>query len=277
MVDPEGDRRGHFAALDAADFPQFEPGTVWLVGAGPGAPGLISLLGYHGLGQADVIVYDALVSGRLLALARPEAERVHAGKRGGKPSEKQADITLRLIAWARAGRRVLRLKGGDPMVFGRGAEEALALARAGIRFRVVPGISAGIGGLAYAGIPVTHRDTNHAVVFLTGHDETGSVPASVDWAAVANAAPVLVMFMAVKHLAAIAERLVAAGRDPADRLAIVSNAALPDQQVLETTLGSVAAIKEDIPTPAIVVVGAASAMRKSLDWYVGALRDNAFG
>ena len=189
-----------FAALDALDFPPFEPGTVWLVGAGPGAPGLLSLLGYHALQHADVIVYDALVADALLALAPAATERIYAGKRGGKPSEKQADITLRLIEWATAGRKVLRLKGGDPMMFGRGAEEAMALAAHGIPFRIVPGITAGIGGLAYAGIPVTYRDTNHAVIFLTGHDETGGVPASVDWAAVATAAPVIVMYMAAKHL-----------------------------------------------------------------------------
>jgi uroporphyrin-III C-methyltransferase len=200
VVDAGSGQRGHFAALDYADFPAFAPGSVWLVGAGPGAPGLLSLLGYHALGRADVIVYDALVPGRLLALAPATTERVYAGKRGGKPSEKQADITARLIGFAREGRRVLRLKGGDPMMFGRGAEEALALSAAGIPFRIVPGISAGLGALAYAGIPATHRDTNQAVIFLTGHDERGGVPAAVDWGAVANAAPVIVMFMAVKHL-----------------------------------------------------------------------------
>lgn len=267
---------GHFARLDAAGFPPFEPGTVWLVGAGPGAPGLISLLGYYALGQAEVIVYDALVGEGLLAFANPAAELVHAGKRGGKPSPKQADISLRLIAWAKAGRRVLRLKGGDPFMFGRGGEEAGALAAAGIRFRIVPGISSGLGGLAYAGIPVTHRDTNQAVIFLTGHDETGDLPQAVDWEAIANAAPVIVMFMAVKHLAAIAGRLLAAGRDPADRLAVVSNAALPHQSVVETTLGGVAALGE-LPTPAIIVLGPVGRYRAVLDWYVDPLRDNPLG
>ena len=268
---------GHFAALDGADFPPFEPGTVWLVGAGPGAPGLISLLGYHALGQADVIVYDALVNEALLDLANSKAERLYAGKRGGKPSEKQADITLRLIALAQQGKRVLRLKGGDPFMFGRGAEEAMALAAHGIRFRIVPGISSGLGGLAYAGIPVTHRDTNHAVIFLTGHDETGNVPGSVDWAALANAAPVIVMFMAVKHLRSIAQKLLAAGRDPADRVAIVSNAALANQSVRETTLGGLDSLPGDIPTPAIVVLGPVSQFRGVLDWYVGDLRNGAIG
>lgn len=268
---------GHFAALDAADFPAFLPGTVWLVGAGPGAPGLISLLGYYAMGQADVIVYDALVGDGLLRLAHPDAELVHAGKRGGKPSPKQADISLRLIEWARAGKRVLRLKGGDPFMFGRGGEEAAALFHAGIKFRIVPGISSGLGGLAYAGIPVTHRDANQAVIFLTGHDETGDLPQSVDWTAIANAAPVIVMLMAVKHLAAIAGKLLGAGRDPADRLAIVSHAALPAQTVRETTLGRVTELGDDLPTPAIVVLGPVSRYRDVLDWYTDDQRGNAFG
>jgi uroporphyrin-III C-methyltransferase len=269
-------RRGHFAALDRADFPALEPGTVWLVGAGPGGPGLVSLLAYHGLGQADVIVHDALVSPELLAMAPPRARLLFAGKRGGKPSPKQADISLQLIDLARSGKRVLRLKGGDPFMFGRGGEEAGALARAGIPFRIVPGISSGLGGLAYAGIPITHRDTNQAVIFLTGHDETGAVPGGVDWNAVAHAAPVIVMFMAVKHLGSITQKLLAAGRDGADRLAIVSHAATPDQSIIETTLAEAHAVT-DVPTPAIVVLGPVSAYRQSLDWYVGEARRHVFG
>ncbi len=271
--------RQHFARLDAMDFPKFAPGTVWLVGAGPGAPGLISLLGYHALGKADVIVYDALVSPQLLALANPRAEKIHAGKRGGKPSPKQTDISLRIIELAQQGKRVLRLKGGDPFMFGRGGEEAGALHRAGIKFRIVPGITAGIGGLAYAGIPATHRDANHAVIFLTGHDEHGGVPQAVDWTAVANAAPVIVMYMAVKHLGSIAEKLIAAGRKPEDRLAIVSNAALPQQSIVEATLAEAAdlAARDDIPTPAIVVLGPVIDYRQTLDWYQDALRENRIG
>lgn len=253
-----------------------QPGTVWLVGAGPGGPGLVSLLAYHALGQADVIVHDALVSAELLAMAPPHVERVFAGKRGGKPSPKQADISLQLIALARAGKRVLRLKGGDPFMFGRGGEEAGALAEAGIAFRIVPGISAGVGGLAYAGIPVTHRDTNQAVIFLTGHDESGAVPHGVDWPAVAKAAPVIVMFMAVKHLGSIADKLLAAGRDGSDRLAIVSHAATPGQTIIETTLAQAGSLR-DVPTPAIVVLGPVSQYRETLDWYVGQMREHIFG
>ncbi|HWU17504.1 MAG TPA: uroporphyrinogen-III C-methyltransferase [Devosia sp.] len=269
-------RKGHFAALDHADFPPLEPGTVWLVGAGPGGPGLVSLLGYHGLGQADVVVHDALVSDALLAMAPRRAQLVFAGKRGGRPSPKQADISLQLIDLAKAGKRVLRLKGGDPFMFGRGGEEAGALARAGIGFRIVPGISSGLGGLAYAGIPVTHRDTNHAVVFLTGHDDTGAVPQGVDWSAIANAAPVIVMYMAVKHLGSIAEKLIAAGRAGDDRLTIVSHVATPKQSSINTTLAEASRLS-DVPTPAIIVLGPVGAYSQALDWYVQSARSHVFG
>ena len=269
-------RPAHFAALDNADFPPFEPGSVWLIGAGPGGPGLVTLLGYYALGQADVVVHDALVPAQLLAMARPGAKLVFAGKRGGKPSPKQADISLQLIDLARAGKRVLRLKGGDPFMFGRGGEEAGALAAAGVPFRIVPGISSGLGGLAYAGIPITHRETNQAVLFLTGHDDSGAVPQAVDWPAVAQAAPVIVMFMAVKHLGSIADKLLVAGRDGADRLAIISNAATPQQSVIETTLAE-AHLLGDVPTPAIIVLGPVSGYRSSLDWYVGEAREHGFG
>jgi uroporphyrin-III C-methyltransferase len=224
-----------------------------------------------------VIVHDALVGEGVLALANPAAEIVYAGKRGGKPSENQADITARLIGWAEAGKRVLRLKGGDPFVFGRGAEEALALAARGIGFRIVPGVSAGIGGLAYAGIPVTWRETNQAVVFVTGHDAEGTVPQAVDWAAVARAAPVIVIYMGVKHLQTIAAGLIAAGRDPGERVAVVSAASLAGQAVVEGRLGAVAEILAGLATPAIVVVGPVAAIRAELDWFVGPLRENWLG
>src|SRR5260221_2382168 len=164
--------------LPELDLPDFATGSVWLVGAGPGDPGLLSLLALHALRQADTVVHDALVDQRILRLARPEASLEFAGKRGGKPSPKQPDISARLIHLARAGRRVLRLKGGDPFVFGRGAEEALALVAANVPFRVVPGITAGIGGLTYAGIPTTHRHTNAAVTFTNCPHSAGVVP---DW------------------------------------------------------------------------------------------------
>src|SRR6202043_4020088 len=150
-------------AARRAGVPVFAPGTVWLAGAGPGDPGLLTLDALAGLAQADVVVHDALVDERVLALAGPQAQLEFAGKRGGKPSATQADISQRLVALARAGQRVLRLKGGDPFVFGRGGEEALGLAAADISFRIVPGVTAGLAGLAYANIPATTRDTNHGV------------------------------------------------------------------------------------------------------------------
>src|SRR5207248_2237731 len=180
--------------------PDFDPGSVWLVGAGPGDPGLLSVLALHALGHADVVIYDALVDSRILRLARPGARLDDAGKRGGSPSPSQPAISARLIRLARAGKRVLRLKGGDPCVFGRGGEEALALAAADIPFRIVPGITAGIGGLAYAGIPVTHRDIASAVTFLTGHERGGAVPEGLDWAAIARGSPVIVLYMGLNHL-----------------------------------------------------------------------------
>ncbi|MGQ0662457.1 MAG: uroporphyrinogen-III C-methyltransferase [Pseudomonadota bacterium] len=254
------------------EMPAFEPGWVWLVGAGPGDPGLLSLYGLHALRHADAIVYDALVDRRILALARPGAALQFAGKRGGRPGPSQPDISARLVQLARARQRVLRLKGGDPFVFGRGGEEALALVGAGVPFRLVPGISSGIGGLAYAGIPVTHRDTNHAVTFVTGHGVSGEVPDGLDWPALARGAPVLVFYMALKHLETIASRLIAAGRRAGEPVAVVSRASTPLQAVLETTLGAAArdVARHGIEPPALVVVGEVVRLRAGLDW-LGAL------
>ena len=250
------------------DWPEFPPGLVWLVGAGPGDPGLLTLQALHALRQADVIVHDALVDSRILDWRRPETALEYAGKRGGKPSAKQRDISLRLIELSREGKRVLRLKGGDPFVFGRGGEEAQALVQAGVPIRVTPGISAGIGGLAYAGIPVTHRDVNQAVTFLTGHDQSGLTPSAFDWQALARGSPVIVIYMAMKHLAQITGELRAAGRDGAEPLAIVSNATLPSMRVLETTLADAARDAEmhGMEAPAIVCLGRVVALRKVIDW-----------
>jgi len=251
------------------DLPEFGAGTVWLVGAGPGDPGLLTLLALHALRRADVIVYDALVDVRILELARPDAAREYAGKRGGRPSAHQEDISLRLIAHAGLNRRVLRLKGGDPFVFGRGGEEAMALRAAGIPFRIVPGITAGIGGLAYAGIPATHRDINPSFAFVSGHASGGDVPEGVDWAALSRGAPVLVVYMALGHLAKIATTLIAAGRDGGEAVAIVSKATTPQQRVLETTLARAAfdADASGVEAPAIVVIGPAVKLRAAIDWF----------
>lgn len=254
--------------MERGTLPDLEPGWVWLVGAGPGDPALMTRLGAHALAQADVVVYDALVGDAVLDLANPDAVLEYAGKRGGKASRKQPDISLRLIQLAREGRRVVRLKGGDPFVFGRGGEEALALVGAGIPFRVVPGITAGIGGLAYAGIPLTTRDTNSAVTFLTGHGVGGVVPDGIDWAAVVRASPMIVIYMALKNLPEIVRRLMAAGLAAATPVAMVASATLPDMRVHVTTLDRIAAeaAAAGLEPPAILAVGAPVGLRAGLDW-----------
>jgi len=252
--------------------PAMDSGSVWLVGAGPGDPGLLTLLAVKGLMEADVVVHDALVDAECLKLVRPGTLLEYAGKRGGKPSAKQRDISLRLVELAQTGKRVLRLKGGDPFVFGRGGEEALTLVEHNIPFRIVPGITAGIGGLAYAGIPVTHRDINHAVTFLTGHNSSGLVPDAINWDAIGKGSPVIVMYMAMKHIAEISARLIAAGRSRDEPVAFVCDATTSAQQVLETTLGDAPSVvlASGLEPPAIVVVGEVVRLRASLDW-LGAL------
>jgi uroporphyrin-III C-methyltransferase len=235
--------------------PAFDTGSVWLVGAGPGDPGLLTLYALHALQQADVILHDALVPGEILALAA-KARLEPAGKRAGGQRTPQLRINQRLIALARQGLRVVRLKGGDPLVYGRGGEEALALAAAGIPFRIVPGISAGIGGTAAAGIPLTHRGLTRNVAFATGHD----AGADLDRVALTD---VLVLYMAGRQLRAIAARLIAAGRDPADAVAVVQDATRPQQTVQITTLAAVG----DQPVavaPALVVIGPVVTVRKRL-------------
>ncbi len=250
------------------DLPNFEPGWVWLVGGGPGDAGLLTLYGLHALRSADVLVYDALVGEDILKMAREGCVLEYAGKRGGKPSSKQADISQRLIQLAKEGKRVLRLKGGDPFVFGRGGEEALALVEANVPFRVVPGISSGIGGLAYAGIPVTHRDCNSAVTFLTGHNASGIVPDNINWEGLAQGSPVIVIYMAIKHLGDIAQKLMAHGRSADEPVGIVSRASTPSQEVLETSLGTCVddVAKSGIEPPALVVIGEVVRLRAGLDW-----------
>lgn len=253
--------------LPQHNWPILSPGWVWLCGAGPGDPGLLTLHALNALRQADVVIYDALVQEDILTWA-PEAEHIYAGKRGGKPSAKQRDISLKLVDLARQGKRVLRLKGGDPFVFGRGGEEAQTLVQHGIPIRIIPGISAGIGGLAYAGIPVTHRDVNQSVTFVTGHDQTGAATSSLNWPAIAQGSQVIVIYMGMKHIAHITKSLIEAGRAPDEPVAIVTTATTPAQQVLETTLKNAEAdiAKSGTEPPAIICVGRAVKMRQVLDW-----------
>jgi uroporphyrin-III C-methyltransferase len=252
-------------ALGAFNLPTFNPGEVWLSGAGPGDPGLLTLHAVNALGQADIILYDALVDKGVLALARPEAVREFAGKRGGRPSANQRDITDRLIELAREGHRVLRLKGGDPFVFGRGGEEALGLVAAGISFRVIPGVTAGLGGLAYANIPATTRDTNHGVILLTGQYAAGN-ERRMDWAAVAQTKLPVILYMGMSRLAEIADALLAGGMAPDLPVAIVNNATTPQQRVFVTTLANagVDAAAQGFGAPSIIAIGEMVRLREAL-------------
>jgi uroporphyrin-III C-methyltransferase len=245
-------------------YPAFAPGEVWLVGAGPGDPGLLTLDALAGLLQADVVVHDALVDARALALARSGAQMQFVGKRGGKPSIAQEDISAQLVAYARRGLRVLRLKGGDPCVFGRGGEEMLALAAAGVPFRVVPGVTAGLGGLASAWIPATMRGVNQAIILATGHgpDEERTM----DWSALARTRQPIVLYMGLRNLENIATALLHGGLPASTPAAVIASATLADQQVLVSTLERIAgdARAANFAAPAIVVIGDVVRTRQQL-------------
>ena len=247
-------------------FPEFMPGLVWLVGAGPGDPGLVTVHALNALRQADLVVHDALVNSQILGWCKPGTRIVYSGKRGGKPSPQQTDISQQLIAFSRQGRRVVRLKGGDPFVFGRGAEEVLALLEAGVPVRTTAGVTAGIAGLASVGIPVTWRETNQTVTFLTGHDQSGAAPQAIDWNGIAAGSQVIVLYMAMKNLDTICRRLIAAGRAPDEPVAIVTNATLPQETALETTLRNAAAdaVHFKLVAPAIVCVGPNILLRRRI-------------
>jgi uroporphyrin-III C-methyltransferase len=239
-----------------------EPGEVWLVGAGPGDPGLLTLRAADALRRADLVLHDSLPGRAVLRLIRPGADVVNVGKRKGQESVPQARINARLAAGARAGLRVVRLKGGDPFLFGRGGEEAAFLDAAGIPWRIVPGVTAGTAAPAAAGIPLTQRGLASAVTFVTGHDESGAVPASTDWDALARTGGTIAAFMALSRIDEIALRLLAARPAASTPVAVISQASLPGQAVLRTTLGActLALRRADLPGPALVVVGEVAAL-----------------
>ena len=243
--------------------------TVYLVGAGPGDPGLLTARALELIGHAEVIVHDRLIPASALAGARADAELIYAGKEGGGPSMAQSEIDRLLIDHGRAGRSVVRLKGGDPFVFGRGGEEAEALRDAGVGFEVVPGVTAGVAGPAYAGIPVTHRDAASAVAFITGHEDPAKLESALDWEALARFPGTLVIYMGVRRLGAIAERLIAGGRDPFEPAALVERGTLPEQRVATGTLGTIAAegAAAGIRAPALAVFGAVAGLRERLQWF----------
>jgi uroporphyrinogen III methyltransferase/synthase len=250
--------------------------TVYLVGAGPGDPGLLTARALELIASADVIIHDRLIPATALDGARADAQLLYAGKEGGGPSASQEEIEALLLEHGAAGREVVRLKGGDPFVFGRGGEEAERLRAAGIPFEVVPGITAGVAASAYAGIPVTHRDAASAVAFVTGHEdpaklgEGGSGPAraSLDWAALARFPGTLVVYMGVRRLEAIAAELMAGGRSGTEPAAVIQRGTLPDQRVVTGTLETIAgaAAAAGVTPPAISVFGPVAALRSELAW-----------
>ena len=248
-------------------------GVVYLVGAGPGDPGLLTVRGRELLASCDAIVYDALVNPILVDdgwLGRTrEAEKIFVGKRGGQPSMDQDSITALLLQLARDGKSVVRLKGGDPMVFGRGGEEAIALGAAGLSFEVVPGITAGVAAPAYAGIPVTHRGVSTSVTFITGHEDPGKDKDQTDWSALARAGGTLVLYMGVSRLAKIAAALIEGGRAPNTAAAIIEWGTYPRQRTVTATLETLAevAAREKVIAPSIAIVGDVVKLRGEMGWF----------
>ncbi len=244
------------------------PGTVYLVGAGPGDPGLMTARSLELIAAADIVFYDRLIPPGALDGARPDAELVYVGKQPGVPSVPQGEIGERLIDAARAGKSVVRLKGGDPFVFGRGGEEGEALREAGVEFEVVPGVTAGVAATAYAGIPVTHRDDASAVAFVTGHEDPEKDETALDWEALAAFPGTLVFYMGVKRLAENAAALIEAGRDPDEPAAAVERGTMVGQRTVTATLGTIAAAveREGVGAPALIVVGAVVGRREALAW-----------
>ncbi len=244
------------------------PGLVYLVGAGPGDPGLMTARSLELIASADIIYYDRLIPPGALDGAREDAELVYVGKAPGKPSVPQEEIGERLIEAARAGSSVVRLKGGDPFVFGRGGEEGEALREAGIEFEVVPGVTAGVAATAYAGIPVTHRDDASAVAFVTGHEDPEKEESALDWKALARFPGTLVFYMGVKRLADNAAALIEAGRDPNEPAAAVERGTMDGQRTVTATLGTLAEAieREGVGAPALIVVGKVVERRETLAW-----------
>ena len=243
-------------------------GVVYLVGAGPGDPGLMTARSLELIAAADAIFYDRLIPPGALDGAREDAELVYVGKQPGVPSVPQEEIGERLIEAARAGKNVVRLKGGDPFVFGRGGEEGEALREAGVEFEVVPGVTAGVAATAYAGIPVTHRDDASAVAFVTGHEDPEKEESALGWEALARFPGTLVFYMGVKRLEQNASSLIAAGRDPEEPAAAIERGTWPGQRTVSATLGTIAeAVEHEAgKAPALIVVGEVAKRREQLAW-----------
>lgn len=244
-------------------------GHVYLIGAGPGDPGLITVKGRECIARADVILYDHLANDELLAFARPDAELIYAGKIGGAHNREQRQINEMLVEKSLAGKVVARLKGGDPFIFGRGGEECEALAEAGIPFEIVPGVTAGIGAPAYAGIPLTHRDITTSVAFVTGHEHPGKETSEIDWERLSLGSGTVVFYMGMKNLPQITENLIAHGRSPKTPVALIRWGTRPEQEILIGTLADIAgkAARAGFKAPAITVVGEVVKLREKLRWF----------
>jgi uroporphyrin-III C-methyltransferase len=249
-------------ALSGGSATRVAEGAVWLVGAGPGDPDLLTLKALKALTAADVVVHDGLVSEAILDLAPASARRISVAKRRSRHSYAQEEICRMLVAFAQAGLCVVRLKGGDPFIFGRGGEELEACREAGIACHVVPGITAALAAGAAAGAPLTHRGAAQAVTFVTGHAKAGEAP-DLDWPALARGNQTVVIYMGLANAAAIAGRLIEAGRAPSTPALIVENASLPDERRLATTLGELGAAAAGLDGPALLLVGEAMAMAQT--------------
>jgi uroporphyrinogen III methyltransferase/synthase len=245
-------------------------GRVYLVGAGPGDPGLLTARALELIATADTILYDRLIPARALDGARADAELLYVGKEGGGETVPQEQTQELLIERARQGKRVVRLKGGDPFVFGRGGEEALALHAAGVPFEVVPGVTAGVAASAYAGIPVTHRGVASAVALITGHEDPAKEETALDWEALAAFPGTLVFYMGIRQLPHIAESLIAGGRAAEQAAAVIERGTLPEQRTVSATLSTIAqrAQEEDVKAPAITVVGPVAKLAEQLAWRI---------
>ena len=244
-------------------------GKVYLVGAGPGDPKLITLKGIECLQRADVVIYDLLINVKLLEHCPAHTEKIYGGKMIGEQEERQAEINHLMIRHAKAGKTVVRLKGGDPFIFGRGGEEALTLVEAGIDFEIVPGITSAIAAPAYAGIPLTHRNYSSSVAFVTGHSAALKADSAIRWEQLATGVDTLVILMGVGHLREIAERLIQHGRPPNTPVSLVHWGTTPQQKTAAGTLVDIAQKAEAVNfrNPAVIVVGDVSILRKQLRWF----------